>query len=766
MTKRGYPLLFLPDANNDALQREGKPPVYHWLPNTVRLAQKDNGDYKFSFLHFVGVRNESTNVGVTGTQEVAGALVGLSTTSAPPPDVLKEAESELIERFRGNDDHYWGWRSGATPMFRPAPIVSNTVSITPIAPLPDGSMPTTTPAAGGAPTPAGGPPSRAPLVRVGQRPPLVVSPRTFPTHRAARTSNLDAWYCNLEGKGPGSVTPFAENAFSGLVGSYPAAIIYGSFHGSNSPITVSQFLQVKVWSPYCEVEISGDWSRIQDHFSAAVHAGGWFWSADLKAEFNSMRVNNVIDVKIRVDSALPNADKLTEAMEKRSDLVFQKFMEQAQKMIFEPAPFKQEAAQASSGFLGLGGGGAVKLRRDRVDASFYYHEKRQVGYLQLVPISGQLEGLYDQLEADPAAESKYFMTVDLGDWERKVSRVVKPVVNWPDPARKWVGEPVAFLSAQIGYPDKNGALQWTGHVFQPSDPPDASWSMGTAFKKKDEVTNPPAGWEPDRTFVKRTVHFSEPPSEAENPFVRVSVEKNVVELDPGDNGVPLSDLNLEVRVDNVGAINCGPIFLNTDLENDKQIVEVTFQAEGKTLEGRDRAPVRFSWRFADQNEPRYWMVFTGDPDHLPKFKYQVRVLVKGGIFTKGKEWIGPWQEASGNGPLMVSVPTPEEQGVTTRELVIPMTPSQPAAEARPSIGRPPAGRTAPPATPPRGIGTPPLRVDGWSIEPPGSGPATTTTSTPATRTRELVSAPTTEEASWSPLRPQPKSGSGSSGKSE
>ena len=46
ITKGGYPVLLLPDVNNDALQREGKPPVYHWLPNTVRLAQKENGDYK------------------------------------------------------------------------------------------------------------------------------------------------------------------------------------------------------------------------------------------------------------------------------------------------------------------------------------------------------------------------------------------------------------------------------------------------------------------------------------------------------------------------------------------------------------------------------------------------------------------------------------------------------------------------------------------------------------------------------------------------
>lgn len=62
-----------------------------WLPNEVRLARKDGdaGDYKFSFIHFAGVRGEDTHVGVTGHQEVAGGLLGFSTTSAPPAHVSR-----------------------------------------------------------------------------------------------------------------------------------------------------------------------------------------------------------------------------------------------------------------------------------------------------------------------------------------------------------------------------------------------------------------------------------------------------------------------------------------------------------------------------------------------------------------------------------------------------------------------------------------------------------------------------------------------------
>jgi len=36
--KDGYELIYYPDVNNDALQNEGKPPVFYWLPNYVHIA--------------------------------------------------------------------------------------------------------------------------------------------------------------------------------------------------------------------------------------------------------------------------------------------------------------------------------------------------------------------------------------------------------------------------------------------------------------------------------------------------------------------------------------------------------------------------------------------------------------------------------------------------------------------------------------------------------------------------------------------------------
>lgn len=682
ITRSGYTILFLPDAHNFELQAEKKAAIFYYMAGSVRLARRngDTGDYAFSMIHFVGRHSD-------GAEDVSGGLLGFSTTTAPPGAVLQEAQDAILDMYRGSSDRWWGWRNSVAPIFRPAPIVSNFTTVTNLSPNPDGSIPVVPPPTP-TPTPSPGPPpvsSATGLLGA-------TSPRTVPWDIGVRANNLDPWFVNMQGQGPGSVSPLAQNAYSGLMGSLPAALAWAAFHGGTGAFSVWQIMKLRVVSPVITLDIVGDWSRIQDHFSAAAHAGGWWWSADIKAEFNRMRINGDIQVNMFVDTTLPDHQKLTEALDKRSDLVFQKFLDEAQKKIFDPPAFNEEPAKAG-GFFGFGGGSAMKLRRDRVDLRLEYHEKREIAYLQEYPVSGQLEGLHDEITANPDAEKKYFTTLYLDDWERKVSRTVVPMVNWPAPDRNWVGQPCAFLSAQVGYPNTQGVVQWDGHLFQRTDDPaKANWTTAVAMKNAADVKNPPPGWTPDKTYVKRRVHCTEPPSPLQNPFVRVDIEKNVIDLDPGELGTLTNDINLEVRMDEVGGLTVGPLFLNVDLENNKQFVEVTFQALGKKDDGSDRAPVTFSWAYTDQYEPRFWMVFTGQPDYLPRYRYQVRVIVKGSIFTKGMEWLGPWQDAMASGPLMVSVPTPEDEGVIVKSLAREASPTVTAPAARP-LDIPPAHRT-------------------------------------------------------------------------
>ncbi|HYG39769.1 MAG TPA: hypothetical protein VD908_14180 [Cytophagales bacterium] len=710
IVKNGYELIYYPDVNNDALQREGKPPVFYWLPNYVHLARKDgreDGDLMINVIRFAGVQSEDTNVGVTGKEEVAGGVLAFTVTSAPPDHVLKDSQNQIIQMFQGKPDFFWGIRSNQQPIFRPVLILSNITAVSNLSPAADGSVPVPTPTN----QPGTSPSNNGNLPRTFRRMPVppMITQKGF-SHKSfgkTRDANLDMWYWNMQGQGNGSIDPMGQNAYSALVGSYPTAIIWAAFHGSYTPIFVQQALKIKFWVPVIEITIRGNWDKVFQHFSAAA-SGRYLWfSGDVKAEFNNMRVSGEIEVEVKIDTTIPGSDQISKYVDEKTNLVFEKFMEQAKKMIFDPPQPQVEAAQASSGsgLFGIWGAGfALKYRRDETKLDLYYHEKRQMSYLQDHTISSSLEGLNEEIQNNPESEKKYFQTIYMDDWPRKLGRIVKPIANWPKPELNWAGEPVAFLDAQIGYPNTNGELMWTGKTFQKSDPADISWNLGMTQKFQEDVESPPDGWKPDITFIKRTVHMLEPPDPVENPYVRVQIEDNEIELDKGENGTATNDVAIEVRADEAGRIRLGPINLNVELENNKQIVEVTFQATEESGKALERfVPVKFSFNYEDQETPRFWSVFTSDDSVRSFYSYKVRVIVKGSLFTKGMEWESQWISSLGNGPLMLSVPTPEDEGVIVKReykkpvaYVPAVSPiSQPASGGVPPSGpRAKSGKTA------------------------------------------------------------------------
>lgn len=720
-----YELLFLPDLHNDELQREGKSPVYYWMPGYVRLARMnvDTGPAKFHMIHFLGVQSADTTVGVTGgTREVAGGVITFTTTAAPPASELEAAQQQLTNMFKGSDDRFWGWRTPVAPAFRPMPVMGCTTTLSNLSPKSDGSVP------------SAGMPTKAPVAGALRELRMMPSIRTKDSPRTVRegsvdtSAGIDPWFINLQGQGDGSINLLGETAYSGLMGSYPAAILWDSFHSGTGAIVARQDYKLKFWAPTVDISIHGFWDKIFEHFSAAVSAHYLWASADIQVEINNMRTNGTLEVKVEIDPTIFGSDtaaaaKFQEQIDKRTDLVLQKFTEEAQKMIFEPAAPKVDPAHADSGSGPWGVGFALKYRRDETKLELKYHEKREMAYIQNHTISSSLGGFMDEIRANPEAEKLYFTTLYLDDWDRKVTRTIKPICNWLDPVRKFVGEPVAFLSAQIGYPDVNGQLQWSGRMFQASDPPDTVFQPAMARKKLSDVANPPAGWKPDTTFVKRKVHFGEPPNEATYPFARIFIERNEVDLDPGPNGTPTDEINLEVRAESAGKLDVGPIALNVDLDNSKQIVEIAFKCDGKTLDGQDRNITKFQWLYNDQTEPRFWAIYTGQLDFVPRFSYQVRVIVKGSLFSKGMEWTGPWVECNGNGPLMLRVPTPEDEGVTVmREFPMAATP---APTPVPSPGAPASG--AP--------GMPPVKGVPATVPAGQAGSAGTTPGMPPPRTR-------------------------------
>ncbi len=680
IVENGYELIYYPDVNNDALQKEGKSPVFYYLPNYVHLARKDGqekGPLMFNLIRFAGVTSAETTVGVTeGTREVAGGVLSFTTTAAPPDHVLKASQNKIISLFEGKTDFFWGIRNNRPPIFRPVIILSNRTHVSNVSPNPQGEyvLPADNNGGPGGPAQPSGPRAiSGPAVYRAVRVPEYAYSRSFGQNYYARKrdsssnsgSSLDPWFWEMQGQGNGSIDPMGQNAYSALVGSYPASILWASFHGNYSPVFVQQNLKVKFWVPSIEITIRGNWDRVFQHFSAAASARYLWFSADIQAEFNSMRINGTLEIDVKLDTTIPGGEAIERYVNERTNLVFEKFMEQAKQRIFDPPQPEVQAAQASSGgILPWGAGLALKYRRDETHLDLYYHEKRQMSYLQDHTISSSLEGMADELKQDPSREKLYFQTIYMDDWPRKLGRIVKPIVNWPKPEQNWVGEPVSFVSAQIGYPNTAGEKMWVGRTFQKSDPVDTSWHLTMTQKLLADMTNIPQGWSPDKTYIKRSIHFMEAPDPLENPYVRVQIGDNQIDIDP-EGGTLMDDVAIEVRADDVSRIKVGPIGLNVELEDSKQVVEVYMRAiddAGNVIQKVET--LRFSFNNIDQATGRYWSVYSSDQEIESRYEYQVRVIVKGSLFTKGMEWMGPWRRSVGSGPLMITVPTPEDEGVT------------------------------------------------------------------------------------------------------
>jgi hypothetical protein len=671
IVKDGYEVVVVPDICNPELRREGQPEVFYYIPNQVRMARKegpDKGDWLFSMLSFQGAMSSEGTIGSPDDEEVAGGVLTFTTTGALPDQVLETVQEAIIAQYTQSEDYFWGIRSGKRPVFRPAIVMSNTTSISNVSPTPRGL-----PMLGSAGT------RGRSVVSARGIPPAPNVPATVTMRDAAEASNIDPWYWNMQGEGTGSIDPTGQNAYSALLGKYPAAICAAGFHGTGSPIVVIQNMKLKFWSPVVDLRIRGNWTKVFEHFSANAQ-GRYLWaSVDIKAELNKMRTNGLIEVELKIDATIPGGEKIAEQIEKRSDLVYDKFMEQAKQYIFEPGQPKVDAAQVQgrpdSGISPWGAGLALKYRRDETNLELEYHEVRQFAHLQDHTVSSSLSGMFEAMQQEGAevAEKKYFPRVYLDDYARKLTRVVRPIAAWKD-------NTVEILTAEIAYLNTDGTRQWEGHIFGPpaADGSDSEWTYRVAQKRASDVTNAPAGWKPDVTYVRRKVHLREPASELEDTYKRVQIDQNEIALDDPD-GTPLSDTTLEVRADSAGRLAVGPIGLGVVLTDSSQTVEAVLEPTDDQGNPIGRPQVRFRWESKDYDRDRTWLVFTGDPEFRPFFRYRVEVTLKGTLFEPGRSWTGPWTAAAGNGPITLAIPRPSDPGVTARSL-----PVMASAEAAPA----------------------------------------------------------------------------------
>ncbi len=647
----GYAIRFYPDLNNEALQQEGQAPIYYWAPQGLRLARfSDTGDFKFSHTHFAGILDEGSHVGIDGQYETVGGLLAFTTTSRVPPAVMQQATEQIRERARAQSSPFWRWFGSRDPQFTMVPINENRTEISTLSP---GSPPPSPPDSG-----------EQPEDRLRERGVLTRRGLVHGVEHRSNT-NLDAWAVQLDGEGKGSITG-GENAYGGLVGMIPSEVIWQAMHGAATPFFVKQHLLIPMATPVVTLKIYGQWRSIFEHFSAAAKTGGLFWSADISVEVEKMTKTGTLEVEVVVDKTVPDADKIEQDLLKDKDFIVKHFTAMAQKTIFDPAPPQVAAAEAKKkGLLGglFGGfGGAMKLVKKETRLELKFEETRIYKYVREDVISSTLEGMRRELQANPESSGKYFHRVVLGDLSRNVRRVVKPTFAPGDAAHR--------MAVEVGYPTKAGTLAWKGGEFARDGGADQRWEPKWVMWPASDVDDPPDGWTPDQTWVRKHIFFDQDSDIGSDPNIQFVVERDEMVLG-GEDGEIGSDIAIDVRSED-GTLD---ILMSLDayLDGPRQRVEVEVQPRGETLDGKPRDVHRFVFNHTDQDVPRRLKIYTGDPDYEPAYDYRVTAMIMAGLGESGgQRWTGPWEPGLGNGPISLSVPLREASGVT----IVRMTPEE------------------------------------------------------------------------------------------
>jgi hypothetical protein len=286
-------------------------------------------------------------------------------------------------------------------------------------------------------------------------------------------------------------------------------------------------------------------------------------------------------------------DKEKEVYEDMAQKAKDRIMDNVKKFIFERKPSEIAQAEAadthstqSHSFLGLfswttesdhGFSYALNTKFEAANISMDDQIEIQGPYFKTTVVSGDMKGFYQEIKKDPDAVKEYFDFVNLGDAFKKIHVIATSRANWPD--ETGAGEPLDKLSISVGYPDKNGVVQYrnSGRYYD-----DLSKKLSDDFR--------PAIWtkdDKDRVFVFDFAVDDNVPKEQRN---QISVKRTVTYKEDervkinADNEIVVpdevtTDTQIEVKANVAGHLNVGPVYLAADL-NKHMLVEVTFKKSG------------------------------------------------------------------------------------------------------------------------------------------------------------------------------------------
>lgn len=611
-----YQLQIFADLFNEQLRKDDKPLQFYYLPDSPRMAKNDNGDYMFHFTKFEGILTADDNIATAGPGqvEVAGGVVAFTTTLKIPDSVIQNTIDQIKQEIKTNNQYnqdklfMLGDNTSQQVNLGVVPIVDNDVTVSNL------------------------------------------SPENIADPQTQRPDN--PWEWKMEGEGKGTINPVGNNAFTAMLGQYPAQIIEQAFHGASSPVFVHNSLKHKFYTGSFMASVHGEWSAIFNHFSADLKGSYFFVKGDIQAAFNSAVKDGVITKSITIDTEVltPEREKIYEA---QVDKVFEKFMDAAQKSILDIQPAKIENAKATDpGPVGVSF--ALKLQHDENHLTLDFNETIDETYIRGNTISAHLMGFYEKFQDNPDAMKKYFDTVHLDEGFRKIHVIASARAYWPN-AQGVGGDPIDKLVLQVGYPDSKGTITYKDSgLFMPnvSAPKSttmtpAIWTAGNKdmvvifdFTRQDNL--PPESQ--NIIYIKRQVRFKVSPSvEIPNQTVNFDEEKT-------------TNHSIEVKADAPGRLTVGPVQLDTTLNN-RVVAMVTFKKNNRNPE---------TMRFTADNQdslkfPQYFEAWTLDPKDALNWTYQVTMFMESAhAGIPSITYTGDEIPMAGSMPLVAKVPRPPD----------------------------------------------------------------------------------------------------------
>jgi hypothetical protein len=607
-----YQLNIFPDLFNDELRKAGKPLAFYYLPDSPRMARYENGDCMFHFTKFAGVLTADDNIAVAspGQVEVAGGVLAFTSTLKIPDSVIQNAMDELKHEIKNNpryntDKRFMMGDADVQIDLGVVPIVDNVVDISNL------------------------------------------SMENLKDPNSQRPDN--PWKWEMQGEGKGTINPVGNNAYTAMVGQYPAQLVEAGFHGASSPIFVRNALKHKFYTGAFKASIHGDWSAIFNHFSTDIK-GSYFWvKGDVQAAFNSAVKDGTIKKTITIDNEVltPEQEKNYEA---QVDKTFDKFLDIAQKTILDPAPPKIENAKAADpGPVGVSF--ALKFEHDESHLTLDFEEEINETYIKDNVISAHMMGFYEKLQGNKDEEKKYFDVVHLEEGFRKIHVIATARAYWPD-ANGNGGDPIDQLVLEVGYPDSTGAIVYKNSgLYMDNIGAAKSTSLTPAIWTKENPhrilifdferqTNLP----PEKQniiYIKRQVRFQEKPS--------VEVPDRTLRFDEEQT----TEHSIEVKADALGKLSVGPVELDTKLDERVKVM-VTFRKANRNPE---------TMRFTADNikEPQFFEAWTKDPADAVNWSYQVTMMYESKVAgVPAITYNGAEIPMAGSAPLIVQVPLPPD----------------------------------------------------------------------------------------------------------